>query len=248
MSDTAGADYILNVENLQFAHGRRPILCGVSFALESGSVMGLLGPNGAGKTTCIRLLAGLLEASSGRILFDGKDISRWSTARRVKSGLAWLPQEPSVFSRLDVRGNLKLFCEESGLSRRQTETAIERVTEQFGLAGFEGRRAELLSGGERRRLELARAMLASPRCLLLDEPFTAIDPLAVELMQKHIAALAASGMAILISDHNVRETLRICRHAVIIESGSVMAAGTPEKLAADETARRMYLGENFRLD
>jgi len=219
------AHAILSVENLHFSHGRRPILRGVSFVLGHGEVLGLLGPNGAGKTTCIRVLAGLLQASEGRILFDGTDIGRWNTARRVKSGLAWLPQEAAVFNRLDVRDNLKIFCEEYGMSHAESEAAIAQACTRFGLEALLGHRAELLSGGERRRLELARAMLTKPRCLLLDEPFTAIDPLAVEILQKHIAALAESGVSILICDHNVRETLRICRRAVIIESGCVMAAG-----------------------
>jgi len=238
---------MLAVEELEFSYGRAVILQKVSFALAPGEIFGLLGPNGAGKTTCLRILTGQLQPKGGTVTINGRDITKSGIAERVASGLGMLPQEPSVFTRLSVRDNLLLFLEESSIKKKAALVRLDEMLERFGLSEIAKRQAGLLSGGERRRLEIARALLLSPRYMLFDEPFTAIDPLSIETLKGYIKTLAAEGIGILITDHNVRETLSVCKRACILDGGRTIAEGTPEELAANELARRRYLGENFQL-
>jgi len=223
--------------------GGRLVLGGVDLAVRPGEVVGLLGPNGAGKTTCFRLIAGLDRADAGTVTLDGAPLDGLPLWRRVRLGLGYLSQEPSVFRGLTVRENLLVPLERLGEAAR-----ADGLLEEAGLAHLAGSQAGTLSGGERRRLEIARCLAANPRVLLLDEPFSGVDPVAVADLQGRIRALAARGLGVLITDHAVREALGVCDRALLLDGGRPMLGGTPEEVARDPTARARYLGAGFQLD
>jgi lipopolysaccharide export system ATP-binding protein len=228
----------------------RPLVKGVSLSLNPGEVVGLLGPNGAGKTTTFNLVTGLLRPDAGRVLMDGQAIADLSMPKRARLGIGYLPQEASVFRTLDVRDNLLLALQESGAPRALWRERVEQLVDEFHLRPFVHRRGFQLSGGERRRCEVARALAVGeqgPRYLLLDEPFAGVDPLAVSDLQGLIGRLRERGMGVLITDHNVRETLAITDRAYILTEGSILASGPSQEMANDPLVRRHYLGEGFRL-
>jgi len=219
-------------------------VAGVDLSLPSGRVTGLLGPNGAGKTTTFYLLVGFLRADRGRVLLDGRDIGRLPFFRRARMGIHYLPQEPSVFAHTTVEGNLRLALEGIGAS---WDGRVERTVEELGLRELLKRPVLQLSAGERRRVEIARALVTEPKFLLLDEPFSGVDPLTVAELQSLIRGLAAGGIGIVITDHNVRDALKITDYAYLIFQGRIITAGSPAELLADPLARRHYLGEDFSL-
>ena len=228
----------------------RPLVKQVSLNLNPGEVVGLLGPNGAGKTTTFNLVTGLLRPDSGAVVMDGESIAPLSMPLRARLGIGYLPQEASVFRNLSVRDNLMLALQESGLESSERRHRADLLIEEFHLTAFAHRRGFQLSGGERRRCEVARALAVGehgPRYLLLDEPFAGVDPLAVADLQALIARLRDRGMGILITDHNVRETLTITDRAYILTEGSILASGPSREMASDPLVRRHYLGEDFRL-
>ena len=228
----------------------RPLVKQVSLNLNPGEVVGLLGPNGAGKTTTFNLVTGLLRPDHGTVLMDGLAVADLSMPQRARLGIGYLPQEASVFRNLSVRDNLLLALQESGITGIAQRERAQRLIEEFHLGAFAQRRGFQLSGGERRRCEVARALAvgeSGPRYLLLDEPFAGVDPLAVADLQDLIARLRDRGMGILITDHNVRETLTITDRAYILTEGSILASGPSREMASDPLVRRHYLGEDFRL-
>ncbi|OAX56491.1 LPS export ABC transporter ATP-binding protein [Xanthomonas cerealis pv. cerealis] len=239
---------MLLAEGLRKRYKQREVVREFALTLDAGEVVGLLGPNGAGKTTCFYMIVGLVEADAGRIVLDGNDITALPMYKRAKLGVGYLPQEPSVFRKLSVADNIRLVLElredlddagrERELSSLLDELQIGHVAEQLGAS---------LSGGERRRCEIARALAAKPRLMLLDEPFAGVDPISVGEIQRIVTHLKQRGIGVLITDHNVRETLGICDRAYILNEGSVLAQGAPEALLADSDVRRVYLGETFRL-
>jgi lipopolysaccharide export system ATP-binding protein len=226
----------------------RCVVDGVHFEVVPGEVVGLLGPNGAGKTTSFNMVVGLLRANEGEVLLNGQNIIRWPMYRRARAGIGYLSQEPSVFRRLSVVENMKLFLEASGIVGETASKRAAMAIEEYDLGKVAGAMASTLSGGERRRLEIARTMIQNPAFVLLDEPFSGIDPLAVEDIRRQIRKLAAAGIGMLITDHNVRETLSTCQRAYIVKDGKVIEEGIPSAIAASQKARASYLGERFRLD
>ena len=220
----------------------------VNLEIRQGEVVGLLGPNGAGKTTTFYILVGLARPDYGRVLLDGEDITDFPMYLRTRSGISYLPQEPSVFRKLTVEENLLAILETLPLAPEQRRERVEELLAQMGLEGVRHSHAYMLSGGERRRLEIARSLVLLPSFVLLDEPFAGIDPLTVVDIQKIIADLSAAGIGVLVTDHNVRDTLAVTNRAYIITEGKVLAAGTPSELSADAGVRRLYLGESFRLN
>lgn len=229
-------------------YGGRKVVNGVSFHVNKGEVVGLLGPNGAGKTTSFYMITGMIRANDGRILINEKDVSRMPMYKRARLGLGYLPQETSVFRKLSVEQNLLAILETRKLGRKERRLAAEKLMEEFKIAHLRKSKAYTLSGGERRRLEIARALTTEPDFLLLDEPFAGIDPIAVEDIQSVIFNLRDRGMGILITDHNVRETLATTNRAYIMFEGRVLVEGTAEHLAQDPEARRIYLGKSFSLN
>ena len=239
---------MLSAQGLRKRYKQREVVADFGLTLEPGEVVGLLGPNGAGKTTCFYMIVGLVGADAGRIELDGKDITAEPMYRRAKLGVGYLPQEPSVFRKLSVADNIRLVLElredldAAGIERELTslldELQITHVADQLGAS---------LSGGERRRVEIARALAARPRLMLLDEPFAGVDPISVGEIQRIVKHLKDRGIGVLITDHNVRETLGICDRAYILNAGSVLAQGAPDALLANPDVRRVYLGETFRL-
>jgi len=232
---------------LKKRYGSREVVKGVSFDVANGEVVGLLGPNGAGKTTCFYMVVGLVGADAGRISIGGQDVTALPIHRRAHLGLSYLPQEASVFRKLTVSDNIRAVLELQKLAPARIEERLAELMDELGIAGLAANPALSLSGGERRRVEIARALASEPKFILLDEPFAGVDPIAVLDIQKIIRFLKDRGIGVLITDHSVRETLGICDRAYIISEGSVLAAGTPEAIVADESVRRVYLGENFRL-
>lgn len=220
---------------------------GVSLSISPGEIVGLLGPNGAGKTTCFYMMVGLVEPDGGRVMLGERDITDWPMFRRARAGVAYLAQEPSAFRRLDVQDNIWMVLEALGTDASEAQRRIDNLLEDFGLSALRHQRAETLSGGERRRLEVARSLAIEPTFILLDEPFAGIDPLAVIDLQRIIGHLKSLGIGILITDHNVRETLKITDRAYIIKDGKIFATGDPVGLSDNEDVRRIYLGEEFRL-
>jgi lipopolysaccharide export system ATP-binding protein len=216
--------------------------------IQQGEVVGLLGPNGAGKTTTFYILVGLARPDYGRVLLDGEDITDLPMYLRARSGISYLPQEPSVFRKLTVEENLLAVLETLSVTPQQRRDRVEELLAQMGLEGVRSSHAHVLSGGERRRLEIARSLVLSPSFVLLDEPFAGIDPLTVVDIQKIIADLSEAGIGVLITDHNVRDTLAVTNRAYIISEGKILAAGTPLELSANADVRRIYLGESFRLN
>ena len=224
--------------------GRR-VVNGVDLHLEDHSIVGLLGPNGAGKTTTFYMMAGLVRPDGGRVLLNGEDVTDLPMHRRALKGITYLPQEASVFRRLSVADNIRLVLEARGVPKDRIETRTKELLEEMGLSGLAGQKAHSLSGGERRRVEVVRALATEPEFILLDEPFAGVDPLAVADLQGIIRSLKARGIGVFISDHNVRETLTVCDRAYIVNSGTVIVEGAPEAIAQSETARKFYLGEEF---
>jgi lipopolysaccharide export system ATP-binding protein len=242
----AGVDR-LSAEGLVRDYGKVRVVDGVSLSVSPGQVVGLLGPNGAGKTTTFYMIVGLLKPTAGTIRLGADDITRLPMYRRARRGIGYLPQEASVFRKLTVRENVLAILETMRLSREERRSRLEELLDELDLARLADRRAYQLSGGERRRLEITRALTTRPRFLLLDEPFVGIDPIAVADIQEIIARLKRKGLGILITDHNVRETLSSTDHAFIMFQGKIMLSGTARELTDDPMARRLYLGENFQL-
>jgi lipopolysaccharide export system ATP-binding protein len=226
---------------------RRAVVNDVSISLGAGEVVGLLGPNGAGKTTTFRMVVGMLRPNAGEIVFNGNDITRLPMYKRARAGMAYLPQEPSVFRRLTVRQNLMAVLEHQPLSSSQRKERAAELMHDLNIAHLADAPAYTLSGGERRRTEICRALVTYPKVFLLDEPFAGIDPIAVAELQDIVHALKRAGIGVLITDHNVRETLNITDRAYIINEGKILVSGAADEIANDETARRIYLGERFRM-
>ncbi len=238
----------LTAEGLVKHYRRRPVVDGVSLHVDEGEVVGLLGPNGAGKTTCFYMIMGLVPADAGRIWMGGRDLTLKPMHVRARHGLGYLAQEPSIFRHLTVADNILAVLElRGGLSRAARRERCDRLLGEFGLEHLRDEPAIRLSGGERRRLEIARALATEPRIILLDEPFAGVDPISVAEIQQIVARLAGQGIAILITDHNVRETLGICGRAYILAEGSVLAQGRPAEILEDPAVRERYLGSHFRL-
>jgi lipopolysaccharide export system ATP-binding protein len=227
--------------------GRR-VVDEVNLELQQGEVVGLLGPNGAGKTTTFYIIVGLISPDRGKVMLNGQEITRLPMYQRARSGISYLPQEPSVFRKLTVEENLRGISETLSLPAAKQDGIISDLLSEFGIEHLRSQGAFTLSGGERRRLEIARALVLTPRFILLDEPFAGIDPLAVLDIQRIIAQLKARGIGILITDHNVRETLNITDRAYIINNGKILRDGSPEQLTNDEEVKKVYLGQNFRLN
>jgi lipopolysaccharide export system ATP-binding protein len=238
----------LQAVELSKSYRGRKVVDDVALEIRQGEVVGLLGPNGAGKTTTFYILVGLARPDSGRVLLDGNDITDLPMYLRARSGISYLPQEPSVFRQLTVEENLLAVLETLPLTPEQQRDRLEELLSQMGLETVRFNRAYAMSGGERRRLEIARSLVLEPQFILLDEPFSGIDPLTVVDIQKIIADLSASGIGVLVTDHNVRETLTVTDRAYIINNGKIFRTGTPEQLSTDAEVRRVYLGERFRLN
>ena len=237
----------LRGEGLTKAYGSRVVVRDVNIEISTGEVVGLLGPNGAGKTTTFYMVVGLTKPRSGSVFLGRDDITSLPMYLRARAGIGYLPQETSVFRKLTTEENVLAVLETLGYSLREQRTRAAELLQELGIAGLAHQRADTLSGGERRRLEICRALAASPLFILLDEPFAGIDPIAVADIQRIIAYLQKRGLGILITDHNVRETLRITDRAYIIREGEVFRAGTPRALATDAEVRRVYLGDDFDL-
>ena len=237
----------LSIRNISKKFKARQVVRGVSFEVESGQVVGLLGPNGAGKTTSFYMVVGLLSPDQGDVDVDGVSIGRLPMYRRARQGLSYLPQEPSIFRRLTVSENLEVALDAQDLTSAERSERLESLLEEFRVQHIRDSYGYALSGGERRRVEIARALAGDPKFLLLDEPFAGIDPIAVGDIQGIVRTLREKGIGILITDHNVRETLGICDRAHILKDGQIEVAGTAEEIASSPVARRFYLGENFRL-
>ena len=237
----------LVVENLRKSYKARTVVHDISLQLKSGEVVGLLGPNGAGKTTSFYMMVGLVPLDAGRILLDGKELSHLPIHKRARMGLAYLPQEPSVFRKLTVTENIMAVLELQGLSETEMHNQLESLLMELHIVHIRNNAAVSLSGGERRRVEIARCLATNPSFILLDEPFAGIDPIAVLDIQKIIRFLSAKNIGILITDHNVRETLGICDRAYIVNDGSVFASGKPAEIVNNEAVREVYLGKDFRL-
>ena len=242
----------LNVRGLQKTYGARQVVRDVSLYVESGQVVGLLGPNGAGKTTSFYMIVGLVPSDAGEIDLDGVDISRLPIHRRAVLGLSYLPQEASVFRKLTVEENIRAVLElqrldGKPLSKASIDNRLNALLSELQIEKLRDNQAMSLSGGERRRVEIARALATSPRFILLDEPFAGVDPIAVIEIQRIVRFLKERNIGVLITDHNVRETLGICDHAYIINQGMVLANGRPDDIIANESVRRVYLGEHFRM-
>lgn len=239
---------LLLATNLVKTYASRRVVDGVSLRVEPAEIVGLLGRNGAGKTTSFRIVMGMIDADGGTVAFNNKDITRLPMYRRARLGMGYLSQEPSIFQRLTVEQNLLAILETTTKTRRQRAARCAELLNQFGLTRKARDLARTCSGGERRRLEIARALVTDPALILLDEPFSGVDPLAVEDLQKEIRRLASMGIAVLITDHNVQQTLRVCDRACIINEGRVLREGTPRELINDDLVKRSYLGSLFRGD
>jgi lipopolysaccharide export system ATP-binding protein len=237
----------IQTENLVKTYGTRAVVDGVNLRIGAGEIVGLLGPNGAGKTTTFYMIVGLIPATAGCVRLDGQDITRLRMHERARRGIGYLPQEPSVFRKLTVAENIRAIVEAVGIPRSQRAAEVRRHLEELGLETVARQKAYTLSGGERRRLEIARTLVTRPKFLLMDEPFAAIDPISVAEVQKIIRQLKRQGIGIVVTDHNVRETLRVVDRAYLIHKGKVLTEGTGEFLIQDEQARKFYLGEDFNL-
>jgi len=238
---------VLRADSLRKSFSSRAVVDGVSLEIASGEVVGLLGPNGAGKTTCFYMIVGLVPADAGRIHLDGRELTPLPIHRRARLGISYLPQENSVFRKLSVEENVQAVLELQGLPPAQVQARLAELLAELNIAHLRTHTALSLSGGERRRLEIARALGTKPVFILLDEPFAGIDPLAVRDIQLIIEYLKARGIGVLITDHNVRETLGICDRAYIINEGAVLASGRPDEIVENDNVRRVYLGANFRM-
>lgn len=239
---------LLEAINLRKSYAGRRVVDGVSYTVNKSEIVGLLGRNGAGKTTSFRISIGMIDAEDGRVLFEGQDVTGLAMYQHARRGMGYLSQEPSVFQRLTCEANLLAILETLGISRSERKERARELLERFGLTHKAKQAARTCSGGERRKLEIARALVTHPKLILMDEPFSGVDPIAVEDLQREIRSLAEQGIAFLITDHNVQQTLRVCDRAYIIDSGKPFAEGTPKELINDETVRRVYLGSLFRGD
>jgi lipopolysaccharide export system ATP-binding protein len=242
-----GLDPILRTQGLLKIYGRRAVVNGVDIQLGRGEIVGLLGPNGAGKTTSFYMIAGLVRPDGGSVMFQGEDVTDFPMHRRARMGMGYLPQEESIFRKLSVEDNLMAILETQPLNKNQRKNRCEELLNQFGIEQVAKQLALTLSGGEKRRLTIARSLVTNPSLLMLDEPFSGVDPIAVADVQQIVTNLRKTGLAILITDHNVRETLSIVDRAYLIFEGRVETQGTKEFLVNDPVARRVYLGEGFRM-
>lgn len=243
----ANKSHILRADNIAKAYKGRSVVKGVSFEVHTGQVAGLLGPNGAGKTTSFYMVVGLVSADSGRVLLDDQEITPMAMHERARSGISYLPQEASVFRRMTVEENILAVLETLPLTEGERRDRLQRLLDEFNINAIARQKAFTLSGGERRRVEVARALALNPMFLLLDEPFAGIDPIAVADIQRMIQVLKKRGIGILITDHNVRETLEICDLGYLLSDGKILEKGTPKEIAESKTARETYLGEKFQL-
>ncbi|MBL7781692.1 MAG: LPS export ABC transporter ATP-binding protein [Saprospiraceae bacterium] len=238
---------VLRAENIIKVYGKRTVVRGVSFDVKQGEIVGLLGPNGAGKTTSFYMTVGFIQPTSGSVYLDTEEITTLPMYRRAQKGIGYLPQEPSVFRKLSVEDNIKAVLEMTKLSKAEQADKLESLIDEFNLHKVRKGNGDTLSGGERRRTEIARALASDPRFILLDEPFAGIDPIAVEDIQSIVAKLKTKNIGILITDHNVQETLSITDRAYLMFEGNILKAGTAEELAEDEMVRKVYLGKHFVL-
>ncbi len=238
---------ILRAENIVRRYGARTVVKGVSFEVGQGEIVGLLGPNGAGKTTSFYMVVGLIKPNEGSVFLDDQNITDEPMYRRAQLGVGYLPQEASVFRQLSIEDNIKAVLQMTKLSKKDQSDKLESLLEEFGLAHKRTYMGNTLSGGERRRTEIARALATDPKFILLDEPFAGVDPIAVEDIQKIVMQLQVRNIGVLITDHNVQETLSITDRAYLLYDGAILKAGTAEELAADEQVRKVYLGQNFEL-
>ena len=237
----------LTIQNLRKSYKKNIVVKNVSLKIASGQIVGLLGPNGAGKTTTFYMIVGLIAADHGNILLDKKNLTKTPIHLRAKQGISYLPQEPSIFRKMDVSENIVSILELRNLSKKQIQIELETLLEELNIQHIRKNSAISLSGGERRRVEIARCLANKPKFILLDEPFAGIDPIAVIDIQKIIKYLASNGIGILITDHSVRETLGICNQAYIVNQGEIFAKGTPNIIAQNQSVKEIYLGENFTL-
>ena len=238
---------ILRAENIVKKYRKRTVVKGVSFEVNQGEIVGLLGPNGAGKTTSFYMIVGLIQPLTGKVFIDNEDITNLPVYKRAKKGIGYLAQEASVFRNLSIEDNLKAVLEMTNYTKQYQKEKVETLIEEFGLQHIRKSKGIQLSGGERRRTEIARALAIDPNFILLDEPFAGVDPIAVEDIQNIVKKLKDKNIGVLITDHNVHETLNITDRSYLLFEGSILKAGTAEELAADEDVRRVYLGQNFEL-
>jgi len=238
---------ILRAENIIKTYGKRTVVRGVTFDVKQGEIVGLLGPNGAGKTTSFYMTVGFIRPTEGHVYLNDEEITDLPMYRRAQKGIGYLPQEPSVFRKLTVEDNIRAVLEMTSLSKQEQAEKLESLIDEFNLHKVRQGNGDTLSGGERRRTEIARALATNPKFILLDEPFAGIDPIAVEDIQSIVEKLKTKNIGILITDHNVQETLSITDRAYLMFEGSILKAGTAEELAADEMVRKVYLGKNFEL-
>lgn len=237
----------LTIQNLRKSYKKNVVVKNVSLEITSGQIVGLLGPNGAGKTTTFYMIVGLIAADHGNILLDKKNLTKTPIHMRAKQGISYLPQEPSIFRKMDVSENILSILELKNLNKKQIQVELERLLQELNIKHIKKSPAISLSGGERRRVEIARCLANNPKFILLDEPFAGIDPIAVIDIQKIIKQLASNGIGILITDHSVRETLGICDQAYIVNQGEIFAKGSPRVIAQNQNVKDIYLGENFTL-
>ena len=239
---------LLETKNLVKKYSGRAVVDHVSFVVKQGEIVGLLGRNGAGKTTSFRMTIGMITPDGGSVIFDGTDMAKMPMYKRARRGMGYLSQEPSIFQRLTVRQNIVAILETMNFSRADRKDRCGQLLDQFGLMRLSTQLARTLSGGERRKLEIARALVTNPTMILLDEPFSGVDPIAVEDLQREIRGLRERGISLLLTDHNVRETLSITDRSYILDDGKVLREGTPRELVSDELVRKTYLGHTFKGD
>ena len=237
----------LRAQNLIKSYKGREVVKGITVEVNQGEIVGLLGPNGAGKTTSFYMIVGLIKPNGGQIFLDQKNITKYPMYKRAQNGIGYLAQEASVFRKLSIEDNILSVLQMTSLSKKEQRDKVEQLIDEFSLGHIRKSRGDLLSGGERRRTEIARALATNPNFILLDEPFAGVDPVAVEDIQRIIAQLKDKNIGILITDHNVQETLAITDHTYLMFEGSILKHGIPEELAADEMVRKVYLGQNFEL-
>jgi lipopolysaccharide export system ATP-binding protein len=238
---------LLETRKIKKKYGSRTVVDGVSLEVNTGVIVGLLGPNGAGKTTSFYTIAGFIRPNEGNVLLDGEVITNLPIHQRARKGISYLAQEPSVFKKLTVEENVRIILEPLKLTKNEINNRIDELMDDLGITYLRDNKGHALSGGERRRVEIMRALATRPRFILLDEPFAGIDPLAVTDLQKIIRELKERGLGVLISDHNVRETLQVCDFAYIMNSGRILTSGVADDIVESEVARKIYLGENFRM-